>query len=117
MVCDGGAMLCLESLMARWRERGGERDSEAEQRARSHSLCSSTDGSLLQLLHRRASSAIIRKYSDENSSGELFPESRQARDGDSSTTPSSGSSNNTAFLAATSSRHLAGTVATSREST
>ncbi|KAG7303979.1 hypothetical protein JYU34_010899 [Plutella xylostella] len=58
MVCDGGAMLCLESLMARWRERGGERDSEAEQRARSHSLCSSTDGSLLQLLHRRASSAI-----------------------------------------------------------
>ncbi|XP_049885077.1 GTPase-activating Rap/Ran-GAP domain-like protein 3 isoform X2 [Pectinophora gossypiella] len=55
MVCDGGAMLCLESLMARWRERG---EREGERRARSRSLCSSADGSLLQLLHRRASSAI-----------------------------------------------------------
>ncbi|XP_049698443.2 GTPase-activating Rap/Ran-GAP domain-like protein 3 isoform X1 [Helicoverpa armigera] len=56
MVCDGGAMLCLESLMARWRERSAR---EGERRARSRSLCSSgADGSLLQLLHRRASSAI-----------------------------------------------------------
>ncbi|XP_041974012.1 GTPase-activating Rap/Ran-GAP domain-like protein 3 [Aricia agestis] len=55
MVCDGGAMLCLESLMTRWRERG----ERGERRARSRSLCSSAaDGSLLQLLHRRASSAI-----------------------------------------------------------
>lgn len=56
MVCDGGAMLCLESLMARWRERS---EREGERRARSRSLCSSgADGSLLQLLHRRASSAM-----------------------------------------------------------
>ncbi|CAH2243805.1 jg12717 [Pararge aegeria aegeria] len=55
MVCDGGAMLCLESLMTRWRERG----ERGERRARSRSLCSSAaEGSLLQLLHRRASSAI-----------------------------------------------------------
>ncbi|XP_072935150.1 GTPase-activating Rap/Ran-GAP domain-like protein 3 [Epargyreus clarus] len=55
MVCDGRTMLCLESLMTRWRERG---DRE-ERRARSRSLCSSAgDGSLLQLLHRRASSAL-----------------------------------------------------------
>ncbi|CAH0405797.1 unnamed protein product [Chilo suppressalis] len=60
MVCDGSAMLCLESLMARWRERGQRADREGERRARSRSLCSSAaDGSLLQLLHRRASSAII----------------------------------------------------------
>ncbi|XP_052753176.1 GTPase-activating Rap/Ran-GAP domain-like protein 3 isoform X3 [Galleria mellonella] len=52
-------MLCLESLMARWRERGERADREGERRARSRSLCSSAaDGSLLQLLHRRASSAI-----------------------------------------------------------
>ncbi|XP_012547999.1 GTPase-activating Rap/Ran-GAP domain-like protein 3 isoform X1 [Bombyx mori] len=56
MVCDGGAMLCLESLMARWRDRG---DRDGERRTRSRSLCSSAgDGSLLQLLHRRASSAF-----------------------------------------------------------
>lgn len=60
MVCDGGAMLCLESLMARWRERSERAErAEREQRARSRSLCSSAgDGSLLQLLHRRASSAM-----------------------------------------------------------
>ncbi|XP_053601127.1 GTPase-activating Rap/Ran-GAP domain-like protein 3 isoform X2 [Plodia interpunctella] len=59
MVCDGSAMLCLESLMARWRERGERAEQEEQRRARSRSLCSSAaDGSLLQLLHRRASSAI-----------------------------------------------------------
>ncbi|XP_013183452.2 GTPase-activating Rap/Ran-GAP domain-like protein 3 [Amyelois transitella] len=59
MVCDGSAMLCLESLMARWRERGERADREEQRRARSRSLCSSAaEGSLLQLLHRRASSAI-----------------------------------------------------------
>ncbi|XP_047514656.1 GTPase-activating Rap/Ran-GAP domain-like protein 3 isoform X1 [Pieris napi] len=55
MVCDGRAMLCLESLVTRWRERG----ERGERRTRSRSLCSSAaDGSLLQLLQRRASSAI-----------------------------------------------------------
>ncbi|XP_073967370.1 GTPase-activating Rap/Ran-GAP domain-like protein 3 isoform X6 [Choristoneura fumiferana] len=52
-------MLCLESLMARWRERGERREMDESRRARSRSLCSSAgEGSLLQLLHRRASSAI-----------------------------------------------------------
>lgn len=53
-------MLCLESLMSRWRDRGErERSAGERRRARSRSLCSSAaDGSLLQLLHRRASSAI-----------------------------------------------------------
>ncbi|CAF4782942.1 unnamed protein product [Pieris macdunnoughi] len=55
MVCDGRAMLCLESLVTRWRERG----ERGERRTRSRSLCSSAaDGSLLQLLQRRASSAM-----------------------------------------------------------
>ncbi|XP_063547714.1 GTPase-activating Rap/Ran-GAP domain-like protein 3 isoform X1 [Cydia strobilella] len=50
-------MLCLESIMARWRERGERREMEESRRLRSLSLCSA-EGSLFQLLHRRASSAI-----------------------------------------------------------